>query len=362
MRLASLVLALVTALPVAACGDRSAPSSPDAMRLPPDGNIAPPDASADARPAPACDFAEAADATNAATAEATGLTIDGTVAKSLCGTIGPGQFADGVVDTDNYTFTVTGAGVDLLVRLDSTVAAGDLAKIKFGIGDGQKGVGVIQLDHGSFSTNLPAGTYTLYVTATNGADAVAAIPYTVKFLPDAPATRCPRITAAASYTEAHDGASSADNDVVYIDYEQTPIFTLTPATTDAPEPTGLAIAPATSVRIAGAIADVDVAPPNGDVYTDRDTFAFETGPATNELEVRLDWAGTADMDVLVFNADSVATTIGAGTEEREGQGEFITLAVKPSTKYWIWTGAYDGSTPLPAAYDLSICGKTYAAN
>jgi len=34
------------------------------------------------------------------------------------------------------------------------------------------------------------------------------------------------------------------------------------------------------------------------------------------------------------------------------------IAVKPNSAYWIWIGSHDGSTALPAAYDLSICGAS----
>ncbi|MCE9573467.1 MAG: hypothetical protein K8W52_09935 [Deltaproteobacteria bacterium] len=359
MRFPRLALALVTALPLAACGGGGS-SNPDAkVNNTPDTAMGTPDAPI----AAGCDFTEAADATNDATPEASAIALGGAAAKTVCGTINTGHFDTSTVDLDGYAFSVTTAG-DFLFRLDTSPAAGALANVVVSIDDGQTGLGfgVLQVDHGVFSSSLPAGDYFLSVVANDAGDPAAPIDYKVKILPDTPATRCPTITATANYTEAHDGAASADNDVVYVNFNSAPQYALTPSTTDLPEDSGIVVAPATSYRISGSSANVNVAPPNGDEYNDRDTFTIATGAATNELEIRFNWAGTADMDFLVFPENGIDSDIGGGTAVHDGEDEFATIAVKPSSKYWIWVGAYDASTPLPAAYDLSICGKTYTAN
>ncbi|MDB4959549.1 MAG: hypothetical protein JWO36_7118 [Myxococcales bacterium] len=99
-----------------------------------------------------------------------------------------------------------------------------------------------------------------------------------------------------------------------------------------------------------------------DSYMDRDTFQFTTGATTNQLSLRLNWPGnTADMDYLVFPANKTGD-IGGGTAIGTMEDEFTTLAVKPSTPYWLWVGQYSPSGPPAAvAYDATICGETYAA-
>jgi hypothetical protein len=42
----------------------------------------------------------------------------------------------------------------------------------------------------------------------------------------------------------------------------------------------------------------------------------------------------------------------------EGNEEYNVIAVKPDSSYWIWVGSHDGSTALPATYDLTICGAS----
>jgi hypothetical protein len=325
-----------------------------AVDAPPD---APPDASLGLISPPPCGYTEKADGTNQATAEPTALTV-GTTDHSLCGTINTGHFdgATNTVDTDTYRVTSDG-GQSLVVRLfgaPGSELAGEFSVLIFDtaanptlVAGGANHPAIA--DHGTFAARLPAGTYDVVVAVHNPTALAAAFAYKVELAPDAP-TRCPAVTTAASYTEAADG-TGAGNDVVAVAFGSAPPYKLTASTTDAAEPTGLTIGGVTPLRITGSSANVDAA----DDYMDRDTFLIQTGPNTNELTLRLDWAAAAnDLDFVVFPADHVeATGDGLLSEPRE---EYSVIPVKPSSSYWIWVGSHDGSTALPATYDLSICG------
>ncbi|MEO7729715.1 MAG: hypothetical protein ABIY55_01995 [Kofleriaceae bacterium] len=323
-------------------------ATPDA---PPDAR--PPDAAPDAAP-PACDYLEAADGSNAATSEATSLTIGGTP-HTVCGTINTGHFdtATKTVDTDRYRVTSDGT-LPLIVRYFGATGAAELSVLVFDttltptLLFGTRSNPTVD-DHGAFTAVLPAGTYDVVVVAHATADLAAPIDYKLGFAPDAPG-RCPAITAAASYTEAADGPGTG-NDVIAAKFAVDPRFKLTTLTTDAPEPTGLTIDAVTPVRIAGSSANVNAA----DDYMDRDTYLVQTGPSTSELTLRLNWADQGvDLDYLVFPADQTTST-GESLLSTPGE-EYNVVAVKPNTAYWIWIGSHDGSAVLPAAYDLSVCG------
>jgi hypothetical protein len=217
------------------------------------------------------------------------------------------------------------------------------------------GQGFFIHDHGVFSSHLVAGTYDISVEAYANADAAAAIPYKVKVAIDAPDTRCPKITAAANYTEAHDGVTNRDNDMIVVDYSAMPYYNPTTLPTDVPEPTGIAVAAGTNYRISGSSAAVTLS----GSYFDADTYLFTTGPTTDQLSIRLNWPSTtADLDDYLFPAGStnpLQTTDNVALTEPE----FRTVAVTPSTSYWLWVGAFSSSTNLPASYDFSICGETF---
>lgn len=317
---------------------------------------APPDAAPDApdAPPPACDYLEAADGSNAATSEATSLTIGG-APHTLCGTINPGHFdaASKTVDTDRYRVTSDGT-VPLIIRYFGAPGAAELSVLVFDttitptLLFGTRSNPTVD-DHGAFVAVLPAGSYDVVVVAHAAADLAAPIDYKLGFAPDAPG-RCPAITAPASYAEATDGAGTG-NDVIAAKFAVDPRFKLTALATDAPEPTGLTIDAATPVRISGSSANVNA----DDDYMDRDTFLVQTGATTSELTLRLDWSETGvDLDYVVFPADQTASA-GESLLATPGE-EYNVIAVKPSTAYWIWIGSHDGSAVLPAAYDLSICG------
>lgn len=316
---------------------------------------------ADAPFAGTCDFRENADGTNAVTGEVTGLTV-GATAQTICGQIDDGHYEAGVVDDDIYTITVGGAGADLVVRLAATDPH-ELAELFVEIQDTQQashGYAVYVVDHGVMLTHLAAGDYLVVVEARAQADLTATIPYRVALAPDDPTARCPRITATASHVEKDETPASTANDVIYVSTAGGE--TLTPSTADAPDESGIVVTSGMAYRITGLSANVDVAPPNGDDYHDRDTFLFATGADTNELDLRLDWTGaTNDLDFFLFPevpAGSAPLDIGAGATG--APEELQAIAVAPSSRYWLWVGGYDMSKALPTTYDVSICGEHHA--
>jgi hypothetical protein len=314
-----------------------------------------------------CDYTEASDAANAATAEMTGVTL-GAANKVLCGKIDGGHFnsTTNVVDVDAYTVAVSGTA-ELIVEFADTAPA-SLTDFQVTITDTNVNPTLLNTgdytgalgDHGAYLAELPAGNYDIVVTATNGADITAAVPYKVRLLADQPTTRCPDLTAMpADYTEANDGAMNVGNDVALADFSKTPSFVATTATTDNAETSALTVDTSKNLHLAGSSGTPS--PANADQYIDRDTFAFTTGASTNELSIRLDWPGaTADLDYIVFEANKLTAPNQVSAITSKTQAEFQTFAVKPSTSYWLWVGAHTGSTGQPVAYSASLCGATFS--
>ena len=351
MDLMRLVYAVVI---LGACGGSDSDKTPDA---PVTGDI---DAAIDAPTGMVtCAFTEAADATNINTpgAEATNVTFSGTKT-AICGQVNNGHFnmTNMLVDVDAFKFA-TAADADLLINLTGNV--GSLARVVVQVGTttgASRNVGLYEGDHATASVRLPAGEHIVAVGAFNGTDPAAPIPYTITLVPDAPATRCAKVTAAANFSEANDGAMNNGNDMITVDDAANPSTRLTVSTADSPEPSGLTLASGTRYRITGSSAAVD---PTDD-YEDRDTFLVTTGATTTQLSVRLNWASTsADFDFRVFPPMSTLSVTGALTTGLV-EDEFQTFAVKPSTAYWLWVGAYDGATGQPTAYDATLCAETFA--
>jgi hypothetical protein len=291
-------------------------------------------------------------------AEPTGLEI-GTESRTLCGTVHTGHFNPdtSTIDADAYRVTTTGA-TDLVVRfvhsattdIEFSVFVFDTEQnpaLLFGGNNNS-----IARDHGAFLGSLTAGTYDVVVSAHNSADLATPFDYKVQLAPDAP-TRCPAVTAAAAYTEATDAAGTG-NDVVSVDFDADPHFQLTSAD-DSAEPTGLTIDTANAIRITGISANEDA----DDDYMDRDTYLVRTGATTSELTLRLRWSDEhTDLNYIVFPAGQ---TDEVGDSLRfDGNEEYNVVAVRPDSAYWIWVGGHDGSTGLPATYDLSICGSAFS--
>jgi hypothetical protein len=303
-----------------------------------------------------CDYREAGDATNNTTAETSGVTI-GTGTKTVCGKIEPGHFdaAQKSVDVDAFRVTAA-ADTSLIMQFFGDDGLASLTELSVVVRDTKALPAILAAgtfhaalaDHAAFLVELPAGDYDVSIAGSAPADIAAALEYKIRFVEDKP-DRCAPVTAAASYTEALDNADNAGNDVIAADFSKDPQFTLTAGTTDAPEPTGLTVDAKSALRVTGSSAMVNPT----DQYMDRDTFEITTGGSTDELTIRMDWMGAADLDYAVFEEQSTTPT-GLSNISANGTNERSTFAVKPSTKYWVWVGSFDGGAPT--TYDLSICG------
>lgn len=337
------LLALLLAL--TACGDDGGAPAPDAA---PD---APADAPADGLPA-GCDYAEQRDATNdtvaTGTAEDTQLALGQRAV--ICGAFEHTHFdGDITVDVDAYRITFDG---DVVVRI-----AGDGAEAIELVGVDIYGgpafdqlVGAVTFygDHGVTALHVPAGTYELLPFALASQAITATVPYQLSVERWTP---CAEL-ATGGYAEANDGAASTGNDVVAFPVGAPTVLTTSPA--DQPEASGITILPTLRERITGSAADVAVA----DRYEDKDTFAFSTGSAANELSVVLSWDGAANLDFYLFEentAEPVVRALGA-----DAGREAATFSIKPGTGYWLLVGAKAGGTGLPASYAATLCGGTFA--
>lgn len=328
-----------------ACGNDVAPTAP--IDAGPDAPVLP-----DTPPPPAgCDWAELDDALNDLTlangvAEATNLTF--AEALTICGRVDTGHFADPVVDVDAYAFAVATRGE---LRIDLAAEAAALAGLEVRVIDGTGSIvdrGSYLGSHVVFHTTLNPGTYRLVVVAEGTADPASGIDYKLRASPPA---GCDQVTAAPAFAEASDGPQHDRNDVIEIRYALGERV-LTAAANDDPEASSVITEAGTHVRITGSSADVDVA----DDFRDRDTFLFETG-AHDELALRVDWAGDADLDVFVFPEDSIAE-LASGTAVSKIAPERAVLPVLPNTRYWLWVGAYDASTGA-IDYEISLCPSAF---
>lgn len=303
-----------------------------------------------------CDYTESGDATNNTAAEASSVTI-GAGTKSLCGKVDPGHYDAVQKSVDVDTFRVTSTDASLIVQFFGDDGLAALADFSVVVRDTKPQPAIVAAntfhgalaDHAASLAQLPAGDYDISITASADADIATPLPYKVRFVEDKP-DRCAAVTAKPAYTEAHDNADNAGNDVVNADFTKDPQFTLTASDADAPEPTKLTVGAATIVRVSGSSDQVNPA----DQYMDRDTFEIATGADAEELTIRLDWTGAADLDYAVFEEQTTIPT-GLSNISANATTERNTFAVKPSTKYWVWVGSFDGGT-APTAYDLSICG------
>jgi hypothetical protein len=341
------VRAALAAMLAAACGDSTHPAAPDA------------------RPPPGCTYAELADGTNdlttIGTAEPTGITISPAAGPpALCGQLDPGHHdaPNRLVDVDAYAFEIPAPGGDVAI----SITGGGLAALEVelllvnAMDQTEARAGVVGNHAIAAVRALAPGPYRAVVLARAPAPIAAPVPYQIAVGFDAPDLRCPRSAAAASYTEAADGAANDGNDVIEVRYASAPRRRLTPLATDAPEPTALLALAGTRYRITGESGAANAA----DEYVDRDTYQFRTGATTDQLTLRVDWAApTADLDFFVFPAGATAE-LASGMRVATTGGELATFAALPDTDYWLWVGAYDGSTGQPVAYDATICGERFA--
>jgi hypothetical protein len=345
-----------------ACGDNN--DKP----LPPDAKT--PDTPMVDAFVPTCEFTEANDAGNddlfgTGSPEATNKTF--AAAKvTICGTIDNTHYDSNslLVDSDSFTLHVandrgarlylTGAGAEALTTV--------LIEIYDNV-SGTDAVGTFLGDHAAAGIELVAGDYTVTMSAFHTAAATTAIPYRLTLAPADLGMVCPHVTTAASYTENHDLATADGNDVLEVRYgANTPHRKLTDNVADTPEDTSTAftVAPAMNYRVTGTNSSPTVAPLSWmDAYQDRDTYLVTTGSATNELSLRVNWSSTTmDFDMMVFKENEVVEFADA-YQNANMEPEFLTIAVKPSSKYWIWIAADDASTGQPVNYDLTVCGATF---
>jgi hypothetical protein len=358
MHFPSLLVGLAVALGLAGCGGGDDGAGPDAY-VASDGGPEP-----DGRTV-ACDYTEAADADNDTTAEATGLTTDARGLR-ICGQLDARAPVDNVVDVDTYTFEVGRAG-SFLIRVDGNVGTELAVVVSDTIlatgGDGSfRGDGVYIGDHLVYVALLEADVFQVSVRGLAESEPAGAVAYTISILEDAPDARCATVTGNAAYVEAADGVGNLDNDVATVHWSPAFATAQTAALTDAPEPSGaaLAITAGMSYKATGTAAT-----PNGgavDDYLDRDTYVIATGGDTNELAIRLTWTGdTADLDFLLFvvpSGTSAPVPIAFGTFVGNTAPELATTATLRSTQYWLWVGNYDGSDE-PQPYELTLCGYDY---
>jgi len=307
------------------------------------------DAAPDAALLP-CDYTEQEDTTNGTTAgaELTGLTFGAPII--VCGQVDTSQLSAANVDLDAYRFTVpattdvlfhlTGEGLD---TLDGVVIQ------MLDIGGSQIALGTLVGTHATLPAHLPTGDYVLGVRADSRVTPASPIAYRLTVVSDQPEVRCPK-GATMKYVEANDGPSSDGNDMVAYDtgIEQK---SLTPEA-DVPEPAGDS---APALQITGIADNVNAL----DNYQDRDAYELKTGATTTQLTVRLDWTNAStDLDLLALFKDT-AKSFGGGLSPLGIIEEYDTFAVEPDTRYWVWVGAFDGSS-APASYDITICNEQLA--
>jgi hypothetical protein len=346
------------AIALIACGDNKNNAQPDA----PDEPDAPPDV------APVvCDYSETDDANNddllgTGTAETTNLTFTN-AALTICGQINNGHFnvPEEAVDVDSFRLTVPAdtLGILHLSAPDASALQSTTVEISgLTTATGVSEVGVLADTFAVTAATLVPGDYLITVSSFNPTDAASAIDYVITLELDS-ATRCAKATQTADYAESSDGVTADGNDVVEIRFSGSPPRQFTALPTDVPEDTNLTIASDATFRITGTTANPAVQPVSWmDSYTERDTYAITTGATTNTLAVRVNWPGTTtDLDFYVF-PESSFNEIAQGFKNGNMEDEFTTLAVTPSTTYWI-TVAADNASALPANYDLTVCGSTF---
>jgi hypothetical protein len=305
-----------------------------------------------------CDYTEQDDTTNDYLADSPGVEDTGlTYANSqmvICGVLNNGHYDStyGSVDIDNYSFTAANDG-NVLVTLrgnpTALTAISSVAVFGYNPDTGQTVGGYFTHDHAAVSLALTAGTWQFDMESYDNQDAAASTDYQLVFTPDFPAQRCAQLTSTPNYTESLDGADSTGNDAVAVNFDDSPEMWML---SSQPENTGLSMTGGLRYRVSGVSADI----PAVDSYFDRDTFLVTTDATTNQLSLRLNTTSqTADLNYYVFPAGDtfpLAQTYLASST-------FATLAVAPSTSYWVWIGAASDSTALPASYDVTLCSDTF---
>jgi hypothetical protein len=296
-----------------------------------------------------CAYAEHDDIANATTAEMTGVTVtDHGV--HVCGALDGGHLDPQLhaIDDDAYRITVDVDGPMLVeIHGDSGVELLDDVLVRFFdtatnprlLGQGRFDPAIA--DHGAFLVDLAPGVYDMIVTARASGDLSGSLPYRIRL---SPMPECATRDEPVDYREAHD----ADNGAVDVDFSRDPSFT--PVAGATPEPTRVHVVAGEQYLIDGTIGTE----PHADEYLDRDTFAIATDDSPNELAIRLDWTGDAsDLDYVVFEADTMTPVVASNLASSTVR-ELAMFPVKPSTAYWLWIGAFRGSSAT--SYRASVCG------
>ena len=336
-----------------ACGDNIG-VDPDARR---------PDAPSDGPSVVPCSYTEMADATNdvkygpvSDAVEATGVTF-GTGAIGICGKLDSSHYNQTMmlIDVDSYQIRVDSQTAGILYVSAPAAQAYDTVLIEIAnMTTGASEVGKLQGNVAITASVLPPGDYEIYISSFHGTAPSAPIDYKIVLQPDNPLARCPKISAAANYTETLDGASSNGNDIYIVRYSGAIRRDFTTFTTDVVEPTGISVTPDGQFRITGASGVSAVN--HNDFYNDRDAYQITMGANTNQLSLRLNWSSTtADLDILVFPM-AMLNDFAQGYYNRTMEDEFVTTAVIPGMSYWLFVGADLASTGHPIAYDVSVCG------
>jgi hypothetical protein len=200
---------------------------------------------------------------------------------------------------------------------------------------------------------VPAGDLDIVVTARNPGPIDGSLPYRVRIVAD-PAVRCGGGPGPVQYREAHDGGDDTGNDTVSVDFSSAHPFAMMAG---APERTGLVIDAGLSYHLTGSAGPVGHA---SDAYSDRDTYEVRAGDTANELGVRVDWPGGADLDYVVFDPDTL-TPVATSTRSSMQGPELQVFAVHPGATYWLWVGRFAGAGGSGArvAYDVALCGGNF---
>ena len=375
--LSSSLFMVVAAAPLALGACSSSKATTDAPVITIDAPVvvtpdAPVVAGPDALVQAGCSYNETSDSTNGTTVEQSGQTLTADPV-TLCGSIATtAPDSSGLIDTDQISFTIATEG-DYLFQLSApTLDSATFADVQ--VLDSSANVvnsGLYFGNHAVVAVHLTPDTYTVEVDAFGQAAPASIIPYKVVVTTDNQATRCVTITANADYAEANDGVSNAGNDMVDVSFSQTGITeTPTAATTDMPEPTGLTLTAGGSKRITGVSGNVAA---GSDDYRDRDSFNIAVGAATNQLDIRINWSGSAsDFDAFLFPqigaADTTVQDVGSIINTNQTGPEYGALAVTPSTNFTLWVGVFNDVAGqgtvvpvLPANYDITVCASNYTA-
>jgi hypothetical protein len=308
----------------------------------------------------ACDYTEQDDLTNDYLDsnpgyEDSGLTYS-TSQKVICGTVNNGHYDSGygTVDVDTYQYTVS-QKANVLVTLRATAANMNMIStvgfyaVNVSSGNYETIGGYFDGDHGAASGEFTAGTWQIDVEAYANQDSPVAVDYQLVMSPDTPLQRCASLFENPVYVEAHDGSDSTGNDVL----SSTSGYPAMLGNASAPETTGMSMTGGTRYLVTGVSADVAG---DGDDYLDRDTYLVTTDSTTNQLSFRIAaTSGDAVLDYYVFPVGSSYPL----TETAYATQAMTTLAVAPSTSYWVWVGAEAGATSLPADYGITFCAETF---